>query len=120
MDLLTGYNKTKTAVFISGKGSNLKSLIKFSKSKEQIWQEVFSKKVTLNKQGSKTISCVNFFPKKNDLLIFDARLLHQIGPHLTTNPRICLAFEIFAKGAFVGKIEGSICRPSKRTTVTKP
>tara|TARA_Y100001936_G_scaffold248154_1_gene295431 strand:- start:232 stop:420 length:189 start_codon:yes stop_codon:yes gene_type:complete len=38
--------------------------IKFSKSKEQIWQEVFSKKVTLNKQGSKTISWVNFFLKK--------------------------------------------------------
>ena len=46
---------------------------------------------------------VNFFPKKNDLLIFDARLLHQIGPHLTTNPRICLAFEIIAKGAFGNK-----------------
>ena len=29
---LTGYNKTRTAVFISGTGSNLKSLIKFSKS----------------------------------------------------------------------------------------
>ena len=28
----TGYNKTKTAVFISGTGSNLKSLIKFSRS----------------------------------------------------------------------------------------
>ena len=27
----TGYNKTRTAVFISGTGSNLKSLIKFSK-----------------------------------------------------------------------------------------
>ena len=33
MDSLTGINKTKTAVFISGKGSNLKSLIKFSKIK---------------------------------------------------------------------------------------
>ena len=43
---------------------------------------------------------VNFFPKKNDLLIFNARLFHQIGPHLTTNPRICLAFEVFAKGVF--------------------
>ena len=28
-----GSNKVKTAVFISGKGSNLKSLIKFSKVK---------------------------------------------------------------------------------------
>ena len=33
MDLSTGSNKIKTAVLISGKGSNLKSLIKFSKLK---------------------------------------------------------------------------------------
>ena len=32
MVLLTGYNKIRTAVFISGTGSNLKSLIKFSKT----------------------------------------------------------------------------------------
>ena len=31
---LTGYKKIKTAVFISGTGSNLKSLIEFSKTKE--------------------------------------------------------------------------------------
>ena len=29
---LTGHSKTRTAVFISGTGSNLKSLIKFSKT----------------------------------------------------------------------------------------
>ena len=28
----TGYNKTRTAVFISGTGSNLKSLIQFSRT----------------------------------------------------------------------------------------
>ena len=33
MVLLTGFNKIRTAVFISGTGSNLKSLIKFSKLK---------------------------------------------------------------------------------------
>ena len=33
MVLSTGYNKVRTAVFISGTGSNLKSLIKFSKNK---------------------------------------------------------------------------------------
>ena len=31
---LTGHKKIKTAVFISGTGSNLKSLIKFSKTKK--------------------------------------------------------------------------------------
>ena len=34
MEKLTGYKKVKTAVFISGTGSNLKSLIKFSKTKK--------------------------------------------------------------------------------------
>ena len=34
MAKLTGSKKTKTAVFISGKGSNLKNLIKFSKTKK--------------------------------------------------------------------------------------
>tara|TARA_Y100000992_G_scaffold77030_1_gene48732 strand:+ start:350 stop:544 length:195 start_codon:yes stop_codon:yes gene_type:complete len=32
MVLSTGYNKIRTAIFISGTGSNLKSLIKFSKT----------------------------------------------------------------------------------------
>ena len=34
MALLTGSKKIKTAVFISGTGSNLESLIKFSKLKK--------------------------------------------------------------------------------------
>ena len=34
MVLLTGYNRVRTAVFISGTGSNFKSLFKFSKSKK--------------------------------------------------------------------------------------
>ena len=33
MVLLTGINRISTAVFISGTGSNLKSLVKFSKNK---------------------------------------------------------------------------------------
>ena len=34
MEKLTGLKKIRTAVFISGKGSNLKNLIKFSKIKK--------------------------------------------------------------------------------------
>ena len=34
MAILIGSNKVKTAVFISGSGSNLKSLIKFSKTNQ--------------------------------------------------------------------------------------
>ena len=33
MDKLTGHRQVKTAVFISGRGSNLKNLIQFSKTK---------------------------------------------------------------------------------------
>tara|TARA_Y100001938_G_scaffold139253_1_gene205865 strand:- start:1222 stop:1824 length:603 start_codon:yes stop_codon:yes gene_type:complete len=43
---------------------------------------------------------INYFPKKNDLIMFDARLEHSMGTHTTTNPRLCLAFEVFAKGTF--------------------
>ena len=34
MEKLTGFKKIKTAVFISGRGSNLNNLIKFSKTKK--------------------------------------------------------------------------------------
>ena len=34
MAILIGSNKVRTAVFISGSGSNLKSLIKFSKTRQ--------------------------------------------------------------------------------------
>jgi phosphoribosylglycinamide formyltransferase-1 len=34
MEKLTGLKKVKTVVFISGTGSNLKNLIKFSKKKK--------------------------------------------------------------------------------------
>ena len=34
MDKLTGLKKTKTSVFISGTGSNLKNIIRFSKLKK--------------------------------------------------------------------------------------
>ena len=47
---------------------------------------------------------LNYFPKKNDLIIFDAKLEHSMGTHTTTNSRLCLAFEVFARGTF-GKHE---------------
>ena len=43
---------------------------------------------------------ISFFPKKNDLIIFDAKTKHRIGAHVADTPRICLAFEVFAKGVF--------------------
>ena len=41
MVLSTGYNKIRTAIFISGTGSNLKSLIKFSKTKKNYNRDGF-------------------------------------------------------------------------------
>tara|TARA_R100000963_G_C4628733_1_gene94304 strand:- start:17 stop:637 length:621 start_codon:yes stop_codon:yes gene_type:complete len=43
---------------------------------------------------------VNYFPKKNDLIIFDAKMYHQVGPHVTNNERLALPFEVFGKGYF--------------------
>jgi len=53
----TGYKKIKTAVFISGTGSNLKSLIKFSKI---ITSKIFKwikKNNVSNKEMLKTFNC---------------------------------------------------------------
>ena len=52
MEKLTGLKKIKTAVFISGTGSNLKSIIKFSKIKKFFTKEfkpyVIGKMITGN------------------------------------------------------------------------
>jgi len=50
MEKLTGLKKFKTAVFISGTGSNLKNLIKFSKKKKK---PISIKKIILNKNKKK-------------------------------------------------------------------
>ena len=46
---------------------------------------------------------MTYYPKKNDLIIFDASLSHRVGHHLTSNLRTVVAFEIFAKGTFGSK-----------------
>ncbi len=53
--------------------------IKFSKSKEQIWEEVFSKNFAANKKGNKTISWVDFFPKKRIGFAVAATVLVLLG-----------------------------------------
>ena len=57
---LTGYKKVKAAVFISGTGSNLKSLIKFSKKKKYPITIDF---VVSNKKNAKGLN----FAKKNKI-----------------------------------------------------
>ena len=64
MDLSTGTKKIKTAVFISGTGSNLKSLIKFSKLKKS---PVSINLIVSNNAKSKGLNYGNLFKikKKN-------------------------------------------------------
>ena len=47
MTKLTGFKQIKTAVFISGRGSNLKSLIKSSKKKNSSFRTNFQSKEVL-------------------------------------------------------------------------
>ena len=51
MVLSTGSNKIKTAIFISGTGSNLKSLIKFSKLKKSPYKKKIINKDKNKKKG---------------------------------------------------------------------
>ena len=64
MAILTGINKVKTAVFISGNGSNLKSLIKFSRSNKS---PISIKLIISNNSKAKGLSYGKIFKikKKN-------------------------------------------------------
>ena len=110
MVLSTGYNKIRTAVFISGTGSNLKSLIKFSKTnKSPITIEIvisnnskakgldYTKKYNIKK---KVLDFKNKNQTENNLLII-----------LKTNniEMICLAgfMKILSKN-FIKKFKGKI------------
>ena len=72
MEKLTGNKKIKTAVFISGKGSNLKNLIKFSKTKKSpilinliISNTTFAKGLRYSKQFNIKKKIFNFENIKN-------------------------------------------------------
>ena len=67
MVLSTGINKIKTAVFISGKGSNLKSLIKFSKLKKS---PISIKLIVTNNKLAKGLKYGNIFKIKKKIINF--------------------------------------------------
>ena len=67
MALLTGSNKIKTAVFISGTGSNLKSLIKFSKLKKS---PIIIKMIISNNSKSKGLRYAQIYKIKKKLFDF--------------------------------------------------
>ena len=67
MALLTGSNKIKTAVFISGTGSNLKSLIQFSKLKKS---PIVIEMIISNNAKSKGLQYANIYKIKKKVFDF--------------------------------------------------
>ena len=110
MALLTGSKKIKTAVFISGTGSNLKSLIKFSKLKKS---PISINLIVSNDSKSKGLQYGKIFKIKKK--IFDFKKKHidekKILFELKKNriDLICLAgfMKILSK-TFVNNFNGKI------------
>ena len=109
MALLTGSNKINIAVFISGTGSNLKSLIKFSKLKKS---PISIKMIISNNHKAKGLQYANIYKIKKKIFNFKNTLsenkvineLEKSDIHL-----ICLAgfMKILSKN-FVKNFKGKI------------
>ena len=110
MAILTGINKVKTAVFISGNGSNLRSLIKFSKSYKS---PISIKLIISNNSKAKGLSYGKIFRIKKRVInfrntkIFDNRLISVLKKNQIE--MICLAgfMKILSK-YFLKKFSGKI------------
>ena len=74
MALLTGSNKVNIAVFISGTGSNLKSLIKFSKLKKS---PIIIKMIISNNYKAKCLKYANIYKIKKKVFDFKNILSEQ-------------------------------------------
>ena len=107
---LTGYKKIKTAVFISGNGSNLKSLIKFSKTRKSpitinliITNNPKAKGLKLGKINKIKKKSFNF-KKKNEI---ENQMLSVLKKHEIK--MICLAgFMKILSRNFITKFSGKI------------
>ena len=109
MALLTGSNKIKTAVFISGTGSNLKSLIKFSKLKKS---PIIIKMIISNNSKSKGLQYAKIYKIKKKVFDFKNSLSEKkIINELKQNNinLICLAgfMKILSK-SFIKNFKGKI------------
>ena len=110
MVLSTGYNKTRTAVFISGKGSNLKSLIKFSRTAKSPISINF---IISNNSKAKGLNYAKKFKIKKKVLNFKNKNLSEkeLLTILKINgiDMICLAgFMKILSGNFIKKFKGKI------------
>ena len=110
MALLTGSNKIKTAVFISGTGSNLKSLIKFSKLKKS---PISINLILSNDSKSKGLKYGRIFKIKKKIFDFKKKHINEkkILFELKKNriDLICLAgfMKILSK-TFINNFNGKI------------
>ena len=109
MALLTGSNKIKTAVFISGTGSNLKSLIQFSKLKKS---PIVIEMIISNNAKSKGLQYANIYKIKKRVFDFKNSLSEKkIIDELKKNNinLICLAgfMKILSK-SFIKNFKGKI------------
>ena len=110
MGLSTGYNKIRTAVFISGTGSNLKSLIKFSKTNKSPISIEF---VFSNNSKARGLNYAKTYDIKKKVLNFknknlsEKKLLSALKPN--NIEMICLAgFMKILTGNFIKKFKGKI------------
>ena len=110
MEKLTGFRKVKTAVFISGTGSNLKNLIKFSKIKNSPISIILIISNTTQAKGLKYANQFNIKKK-----IFSFQNFTDTEKNISTLLKkekikfICLAgfMKILSKD-FIKKFEGKI------------
>ena len=109
MALLTGSNKKNVAVFISGTGSNLKSLIKFSKLKKS---PIIIKLIISNNSKAKGLHYANIYKIKKKVFDFKNTLTEKkVINELKKNDihLICLAgfMKILSK-SFIKSFKGKI------------
>ena len=110
MEKLTGYKKIKTAVFISGTGSNLKSLIKFSKKKKS---PISIDLIISNNSKAKGLKFGKIYKIKKKVFNFKKKyeIENQIISFLKKHEikMICLAgFMKILSGDFIAKFKGKI------------
>ena len=110
MVLSTGTNKIKTAVFISGTGSNLKSLIKFSKLKKS---PIFINLIITNSKLAKGLKYGGIFKIKKKIINFknkeiaEKKILNELKKNKIE--LICLAgFMKILSNNFIKSYKGKI------------
>ena len=106
----TGYNKTRTAVFISGTGSNLKSLIKFSRTTKSPISIDF---IISNNSKAKGLNYAKIYKIKKKVFSFKNKTLSEKKLLYTLKINkinmICLAgFMKILSGNFIKKFKGKI------------